>query len=102
MKLGSPWLRRVPLATALALSLGWLPYQLCGQSGLARLVKLRAELTALREGNRALVVKNRELRVELGLYDDDDLAAVERIARDELGMVKSGEIVFKLESEERR
>ena len=92
-----PWLRRLTLATVLAAALGWLPYQLYGRSGLAHLVKLRGEVSSLRVKNVALRAKNRQLRAELGLYDDDDLGAVERIARDELGLVKPGEIVFKLE-----
>lgn len=93
----SPWLRRVPLALGLAVALGWLPWSLYGRTGLAHLMKLRAEVTKLREENAALRAKNRALRTELGLYEEDDKAAVERIARDELGMVKKGEIVFKIE-----
>jgi cell division protein FtsB len=99
MALRSPrlWLGRLPLAIAIALALGWLPYQLYGQSGLSRLMKLRAELASLREECRELRGRNRELRAELSLFDGDDIGAVERIARDELGLVKPGEIVFKVE-----
>ena len=98
MRLRSPWLGRIPLALAIAVALGWLPYQLYGRSGLARLVSLRAEVAALKSTNVGLRARNRQLRAELSLYADDDLAAVERIARDELGMVKPGEIVFKVEA----
>jgi cell division protein FtsB len=92
------WTRRIPLALALAVALGWLPYQLFGESGLSKLVKLRADLARVRADNAELRRKNRALRAELSLYDDDDLGSVERIARDELGLVKPGEIVFKVEA----
>jgi cell division protein FtsB len=93
----SPWVRRIPLAAVLAVALGWVPYQVYGQSGLSRLLRMRSELAALRADNRALRAETRALRAELALHDDDDLGAVERIARDELGLVKPGEIVFKVE-----
>lgn len=93
----SPWLRRIPLALGLAIALGWLPWSIYGRTGLAHLMKLRGEVSKLREENAALRAKNRALRAELGLYEDDDRAAIEHIARDELGMVKKGEIVFKIE-----
>ena len=97
MRLRSPWLGRIPLALAIAVALGWLPYQLYGRSGLARLISLRAEVASVRAANVELRAKNRQLRASLSLYADDDLAAIERIARDDLGMVKPGEIVFKVE-----
>jgi len=93
----SPWLRRLAIALVGALALGWLPGQFYGGTGLARLMKLRAELATLRQGNADIRRRNARLRAELALDDDDELAAVERIARDELGLVKPGEIVYKLE-----
>lgn len=91
------WLRRLPAAVAIALALGWVPYQVYGKSGLSRLLHLRAEVARLRADNRELHKKNRALRAELSLYDEDDVGSVERIARDELGLVKPGEVVFKVE-----
>jgi cell division protein FtsB len=90
------WPRRLLLATVLALGLGWLPYQLYGYSSLARLGKLRAELAALRQGNQTLRDKNQRLRTEIQLHDEDPLAAVERVAREDLGLVKPGELVFRI------
>lgn len=92
------WLRRLPIAAALAVALGWLPYQIFGESGLSRLVQLRAEVARLKADNEALRQKNRALRSELSLYDEDDAGAAERIARDELGLVKPGEVIFKVEA----
>jgi cell division protein FtsB len=95
----SPWLRRLILAGTIALGLGWVPDQLYGRVGVARLVKLRGELQTLRAENAELRTRNARLRAELALADDDDAGAVERIARDELGLVRPGEIVFKLEQD---
>ena len=69
-----------------------------GALGLSKLIQLRGELAHVRADTVELRKKNRALRAELGLYDDDDQGAVERIARDELGLVKPGEIVFKVEA----
>ena len=96
------WVPRLFAALVVALALGWLPFQLFGRSGLSRLIKLRAEVTALHAANAALRARNTTLRAELALYDDDALGAVERIARDELGLVKPGEIVFKVEDDARQ
>jgi cell division protein FtsB len=95
----SPWPRRLLCAGAIAVSLGWIPEQLYGRTGVGRLVKLRGELQALRRETGELRAESGRLRAELALDDDDDSGAVERIARDELGLVRPGEIVFKLEPE---
>ncbi len=42
------WLRRLALAAAIALALGWLPYQAYGKSGLARLVDLNCTVQICR------------------------------------------------------
>ena len=97
------WLRRLGIASLVAVALGWLPYQLYATSGLARYLKLRAERDQLHENNLRLYSDNQRKRAELeALSDGEDgvsRAAVERAARDELGLVKPGEIVFKLEEE---
>ena len=95
------WLRRLGIASLVAAALGWLPYQLYATSGLARYLKLRGERDQLHENNLRLYSDNQRKRAELeALSDGEDgvsRAAVERAARDELGLVKPGEIVFKLE-----
>jgi cell division protein FtsB len=92
------WLLRVAVALGLSLALGWGPYQLYGRSGLARLIKLRGELTALRDGNRLLRGEAARLRAEVALHEEDPLAAVERAAREGLGLVRPGEVVFQVEA----
>ncbi len=91
------WLWRIAVALGVAVALGWLPYQAYGRSGLARLVKLRGELQGLREECAGLRAANARLRAEVARYEEDPDAAIERAARDELGLVKPGEIVFRVD-----
>jgi cell division protein FtsB len=109
----SVWFRRLGIAALLALALGYVPYQLYGSSGLARYIRLKGERDALHEANLKLHVENQRLRGELEALSDDDpdtdslrdsasgtrnlsRTAVERAARDELGLVKSGEVVYQV------
>ncbi len=97
------WFRRLGIAAVVAVSLGYVPYHLYSSSGLARFLKLKAERDALHATNLKTHESNQRLRGELEALSDgpgsDQLsrAAVERAARDELGLVKPGEIVFKIE-----
>lgn len=91
------WLGRLFAATAAALLLVWVPIHAYSGSGLARLVKLHGELGALRSECASLRVANARLRAEVALYEEDPAGAVERAAREELGLVKPGEVVFKIE-----
>ncbi len=90
------WLVRVVAALGLAVALGYLPYKLYLRSGLVQYVSLRGELSALSARNDQLRESISELRHQLERMKEDP-AAIERVARDELGMVRSGEVVFKVE-----
>ena len=96
----SVWVRRLGIAALVAVALGWVPYHLYGSSGLARLMRLRAERDALHEGNLKVHAENQRLRDELEALSDDNgelsRAAVERAARGELGLVKPGEVVYQV------
>ena len=96
----SVWVRRLGIAALLAVALGYVPYHLYGSSGLARYVRLKAERDALHEGNLKLHEQNQRLRGELEALSDEEgnlsRAAVERAARDELGLVKPGEVVYQV------
>jgi cell division protein FtsB len=100
----SVWVRRLGIAALLAVALGWVPYHLYGSSGLARLMRLRAERDALHDGNLKLHAENQRLREELEALSDDDgnlsRTAVERAARDELGLVKPGEVVYQVNEQQ--
>jgi len=88
------WQKRLAFALAIALGLGWLPTLFYGHTSLGRLVAIRAELAALKRKNRGLLDENQRLRAAIQLHDEDPLGALERVARDDLGLVKPGEIVF--------
>lgn len=90
------WGVRLGLALVLAVLLGYLPYRLYVRSGMAQYLTLQAQLQALRAGNQKLRQDNRLLRMEL-LHVKGDDQAIEGVARDELGLVRQREIVFKVE-----
>lgn len=91
------WLGRILAACVALLALGWVPYQAWSRSGLARYLKLHRELASLKAESASLRVANARLRAEVALYEEDPAAAVERAAREELGLVKPGEVIFKLD-----
>ena len=102
------WARRLLVACAVALGLGWLPYQLYRRSDWAHYFRLRDELAALEQQNRKLAEENTRLRHELDSFGSSlgdgslPLSVVERIARDELGLVRPGEVVFQLDAHDAR
>ncbi|HEY6876709.1 MAG TPA: septum formation initiator family protein [Polyangiales bacterium] len=72
------------------------PVRILSEDGLPRYRQQRELLERIRQENAALVAEiarlDRESRALL--YDPE---AVERIARDELGMVREGELLFQFE-----
>jgi cell division protein FtsB len=96
------WLSRLGIAAAVAVALGYVPYHMYGSSGLARYLRLKAERNALHEANLRARAANLRLMRELDSLGDPQTgqpsrAAIERAARDELGFVRAGEVVFQLE-----
>ena len=67
--------------------------------GFRRYLSLRQDVTSLQERNRVLAEQNEALLREINALRKDP-AALERAAREELGFVKPGELVFHLEEEE--
>lgn len=84
------------LAAVLAVGLGYLPYKAYGPGGLSRIVRLRDELTDLKQKNHNLRDHNKRLRQQIGSLKNDN-RAIERVARDELGLVRSRDIIFLFE-----
>lgn len=64
--------------------------------GFRRYLRLRQDLEALESRNQVLSEQNDALLREINALRNDP-AALERAAREELGYVKPGEIVFHLE-----
>ncbi len=69
------------------------PLRILDEQGLPRYRKLREELTHIRESNDRLEREGRALERQVDALRSDP-AAIERIARDELGMVREGELIF--------
>jgi cell division protein FtsB len=65
--------------------------------GFRRYLRLRQDVEALQERNRVLAQQNESLLREINALRKDP-AALERAAREELGYVKPGELVFHLET----
>jgi len=90
------WALRILLAATFAAGIGYLPLRVIGGGGLARERRLSADLEKLRaqvEAQRLVNTRLREKATALRL----DPKAMERVARDELGWVREGEIVFEFE-----
>ena len=84
--------RTLPIAM-LVLSLVAVPVLVMQPEGLPRLRAMQKELGDVEEENADLRREVTRLRVEVQELRDDP-AAVERIARVELGMVRRSEVVF--------
>lgn len=86
---------KIILSFALLVLFGLLFFVMFGENGLA-------DLNLLRQEQRRLLDKNQQLEQEnLSLYREidrlkTDLSYIENVARQELGMVKAEEIIFKL------
>jgi cell division protein FtsB len=64
--------------------------------GFRRYLRLRQDVEIIQERNRAITAQNDALRREINALRTDP-AALERAAREELGYIQPGEIVFHLE-----
>ncbi len=86
------WVWLLPLGL-LVLAIVSVPILVLQPAGLPRYRALEGELAELRRGNEGLAHEVRRLGAEVRQLREDP-AAMERIARDELGMVRSSELVF--------
>ncbi len=90
------WSLRLVLAAAIAVGVGYLPYRAYGPEGLGRTWRLQRDLEGLEARNRELSEENHRLRLRVRSLREDK-QAVERVARDELGLVRPEDIVFQFE-----
>ncbi|NUP10959.1 MAG: septum formation initiator family protein [Polyangiaceae bacterium] len=91
--------RILPIAV-LAMALIGAPVMIFAPEGLPRLRGLERELDSVAEENRQLEREIDDLRGQVTRLRDDP-AAVERIARDDLGLVRQSEMVFQFAGKRR-
>ena len=77
----------------LGLAVVSVPVMVLRPDGLPRMRAVEHELAGVQEENRGLDRDVRDLTAEVRRLRDDP-AAIEHIARDELGMVRKSEVVF--------
>lgn len=66
-----------------------------GERGLAHLVRLESEQRELEGTAFALQQRNDQLRRRIGRLESDD-RYIERLARERLGLVKRGEVIYRV------
>lgn len=71
-------------------------YTVFGEKGLIDLYGVRGEYNQILDDNARITAENKELATEIDLLKNDP-AYVEHIARQELGMVKIDEYIYKFE-----
>jgi cell division protein FtsB len=90
------WLLRMTLAVAIAIGIGYVPYRAYGPQGVGKALRLERELADLAGENAKISQENRKLRRQIDVLRSSPRAA-ERVARDELGLVRPEDMVFLFE-----
>ncbi len=90
------WLIRLTGAAVLVALLGYIPSFVYRSDGYVRYRKMVDELDELERRNAARRAENAVLKREVRRLRSDP-AAITAVARDELGLVKPGEIVIQIE-----
>ena len=93
---GQRWLERVLPLTILGLAVVAVPVMLFSPAGLSRLRQLEQERERADHEISELSQRIRELRAEVAAVRQRP-EAIERVARDELGLVRKTEVVFHFE-----
>ena len=101
MKLFAQISRRWPLYLLTALILLLFVYTIFGERGAIHLWRLRGEKIALDEKNYRLQMENDALRQRVARLRSDDLY-LEQVAREELNLVRPGEIIYRFPAAEAR
>lgn len=90
------WVFRLLVVVGLAVGLGYLPLQVFGEKGLVQYRRLQRELSELKARNRRMGDQIHQMRIEVSRLRGDE-ATIERAARQDLGVVRPGELVFVVE-----
>ncbi|MEM9695003.1 MAG: septum formation initiator family protein [Myxococcota bacterium] len=89
----SQWFGRALPILLLGVALIGAPAMILSSEGMPRLEAVEKELTTVEHENRQLERDIEVLRAQVAKLRDDP-AAVERLARDELGLIRQTEVVF--------
>mgnify|MGYP001598520829 CR=1 FL=1 len=84
------------MAAVIAGAIGYVPYRLYGKGGVGHVLRLQRDLEGLTAANLRLAEENGRLRRRIQQLREEP-AAVERVARDELGLVRPNDLVFLFE-----
>jgi len=87
----------LPLAL-LMLAAIFVPFKVFDSKGLKRVKRLKHELVELKEDNTRIRRENEDLRSKIRAFHSD-LRYIEKVARDDLGMVAPDEIIFQFPDE---
>lgn len=87
------WVQQILPVAVLALALLGAPLMIFSSEGLPRLRGVEKELYTVEQENRELHREIAVLRARVGRLRDDP-AAIEQLARGELGLVRQSEVVF--------
>jgi len=101
MKLFAQISRRWPLYLLTSLILLLFVYTIFGERGSIHLWRLRGEKITLDENNYRLQKENDALRQRVSRLRTDDLY-LEQVAREELNLVRPGEVIYRFPSAEAR
>lgn len=73
-------------------------YSCLGERGLMNVLSMRTELHKIQHNNKSLEQENESLK-EYSCLLKNDTHYIEKIAREELGLLKSGEVVYFFEND---
>ncbi len=93
-------LKFVLLIGPLLLAAVVVPLRVLDHQGLDQVTRLKQELRTLDDANRRIQRENEVLRRQIRAFHSDP-EYVERIARDELGMVGPGEFIYQFPNKDR-
>jgi cell division protein FtsB len=87
----------LPIALLLTAAVA-VPMKVFDSKGLDRVRRLTLELKSIEEANRTIQRENEALRLQIHAFHSDP-GYVEKIARDELGLVGPNEVVYQFPDE---
>lgn len=94
------WVNRILLAALLAFAIAYLPQQIATGGSADDLARVEKEHAALLRGNERLRGDIDALRAEI-LALKRDPAEVARIAREDLNLIRPGEVVFEIRRDDK-